>query len=134
GSPGAVARGLFAVAIVATAASGGCKKKAASAATEITGLGAVPESAEVVMGADVARVANSPLVAHAIDALLSRDADLVARWQKLRETCKLDIKQVKSLVLAIGPKTTAQPGSGPVLLVATGQFGESELVPCIRSL
>src|SRR5205807_7359881 len=99
-----------ALAICAVLALASCKKKSADASHDLTGLAAVPATAEVVCGADVARVSDSPLVTRAIDQLLARDADLAARWDKLRTTCKLERKNLKSIVLAIGPKTSAQPG------------------------
>ena len=97
---------------------------------EVAGLAAVPASAEVVIVADVAKVAESPLVARAIDQLLLKDADLAARWQKLQTDCKLDAKKLKHVVLAIGPKAGDAPGTGPVLMVATGQLVETELAEC----
>ena len=112
----------------------GCKKKTTDTSGELTGLAAVPASAEVVIGADVPRVSDSPLVERAVDQLLGRDSDLAAKWDKLREVCKIDRKQFKSILLAIGPKQSAQPGSGPVLMVATGQITEPALSACVRAM
>jgi hypothetical protein len=111
-----------------------CGKKAQAPSPELTGLAAVPASAEAVIAADVPRVLGSPLVERAVDTLLARDPDLAARWQKLHDTCKLDASQVKHVVLAIGPHTGPQPGTGPVLMVATGKLSETELATCVRDM
>jgi hypothetical protein len=120
--------------IFAAVATLACKKSGAPP-PEITGLAAVPSTAQVVIAADVARVIDSPLVERAIEQLLVRDATLAARWQKLKDACKLDVgTQVKRLVLAIGPHAGPQPGTGPVLVVATGKLVESELAACVRAM
>jgi hypothetical protein len=116
------------------AALAGCGKKHGKAAPEVSGLAAVPASAQAVVVADVARVADSPLVGRAVDQLLLRDPDLSQRWQKLTETCKLDAAKLKNIVLAIGPHEGQGPGTGPVLMVVTGQLVESELASCVRSM
>lgn len=111
----------------------GCGKKT-KRAPDVAGLAAVPASAQVVIAADVARVIDSPLVAHAVDQLLLRDADLATRWQRLRDSCKLDPKKLKQVVLAIGPHAGQQVGTGPVLMVVTGQLAETELASCVRAM
>ena len=40
---------------------------------------------------------------------------------------KLDISKIKNVVLAIGPKPGGDVGTGPVLMIATGQLVETEL-------
>ena len=118
-----------------------CHKKAART-PDVAGLAAVPASAEVVIAADVARVAGSPLVQRAADQLLLRDPELASRWQQLRDRCKLDIGHVHEVVLAIGPDRPApsapgvgnNPGTGPVLMVATGQLSETQLASCVRAM
>lgn len=112
----------------------GCGKKSSAPSPEVSGLAAVPASAEVVIAADVARVIGSPLVERAVDQLLLRDGDLAARWQKLQDSCKLSVAQIKYVVLAIGPHTGPQPGTGPVLMVATGKLVETELSACVRTM
>jgi hypothetical protein len=94
----------------------------------------VPASAEVVVVADVSRVADSPLVQRAVDQLLSRDADLATRWQKLHESCKLDVSSISKIILAIGPHTGPQPGTGPVLMVASGKLAETDFATCVRGM
>jgi hypothetical protein len=120
-------------AIAALALVASCKKSRAPA-PELVGLAAVPATAEVVVVVDVPRVAGSPLVQRAADQLLARDADLSVRWQKLHDSCKLDLDKLKTVALAIGPHQGPQPGTGPVLMVATGKIGETELATCVRGM
>jgi hypothetical protein len=120
---------------VAAALVASCGKKSSGPPPEVTGLAAVPSTAEVVVGADVARVAASPLVARAVDQLLLRDGGLASSWQKVQTACKLDPAQIEHVVLAIGPHPGPAPGTGPVLMVATGkQLSETQLVTCVRGL
>jgi hypothetical protein len=112
----------------------GCGKKSSAPPPELTGLAAVPASAEVVIGVDVARVAGSPLVQHAIEQLLARDAELASHWQQLQTSCKLDPKQLAHVVLAIGPHPGPQPGTGPILAVATGKVSETDFATCVRAM
>jgi hypothetical protein len=127
-------RALLATAALALALVAGCSKKDKGPAPALQGLAAVPATAEVVVVADVQRVIDTPLVQRAVDQLLSRDADLAARWQKLHDKCKLDVGQLSHITLAIGPHAGPQPGTGPVLLVATGKLSETELATCVRNM
>lgn len=124
------------VALAVVGSSVGCGKKSSTsgASPEITGLAAVPASAEVVIVADVARIRDAPLITRAVDQLLLRDPVLATRWQDLQASCKLDIKQFKHVVLATGPHTGTQPGTGPVLVVATGQLVETDFAACVRDM
>ena len=124
---------LAACSLVALVAASGCRSKTKPAA-KVAGLAAVPASAQVVVAADVARLASSPLVTRAVETLLLKDAELATRWQRLHDTCKLDLHKIKNVVLAIGPKTGTEPGTGPVLMVATGQLVETELAACVRAM
>ena len=126
-------RALLLLALVA------CGKKSGSTgsslAPEVSGLAAVPANAEDVIGIDVAKLVGAPLIVHAIDTLLLRDASLAGEWQKIHEGCKLDLgKQVKHAMLALGPHVGNAPGTGPTLLVAVGQFAEADLQTCVRSV
>lgn len=112
----------------------GCGSKKNKATPEVSGLGAVPASATAVVVADVARVIDSPLVQRAVDQLLLRDPQLSERWQHLSTSCKLDASKLKHVVLAIGPSQGQGPGTGPVLMVVTGQLVESELASCVRGM
>ncbi len=129
----------LALLVVAAVAIGGCGRKKAAGSNgpppEITGIAAVPANAEVVIAVDVPRVIDSPLVRRAVERLLLGTPDLAARWQQLHDSCKIDFaKQVKRIVVAIGPHTGPKPGTGPVLIVATGQFVEANLVACVRAM
>jgi hypothetical protein len=125
----------------------GCKKKSAGggSAPEVSGLGAVPVSADVVLSFDVPSIANAPLVQQAAAKLLLRDAGLASRWERLRTACKLDPLAMKQVVLALGPVSakaqgsaaplTAAPDAGKaVLMVVTGPLVESEFASCVRSM
>src|SRR3954471_11018924 len=95
---------VFAVAVLASLA--GCGKKARVASgppPEVSGLAAVPSTAEVIVGMDAVRLADSPLITRAIEMLLAREPDLATRWQALRESCQLEVKQLKRLMIALGP-------------------------------
>ncbi len=114
-----------------------CGKKANDVPPpEITGLAAVPSSAEIVIAVDVEKLANSPIVSRAVEQLLMRDAQLAQSWEHVRDACKIDVtKQIKRITIALGPPANpAKPGTGPVLMVATGSIGETELSTCVRSL
>ncbi len=132
-----------AVLLAAALAIGGCRKHKSGPSPDVTGLAAVPASAEVVLAVDVPRVMGSPLVQHAVDALLARDPDLAARWQKLHDSCKLNLDQIQHVALAIGPARPAEgvtppnaapPGTGPVLMVATGKLSETDFATCVRNM
>jgi hypothetical protein len=120
----------LAVALIVTA---GCGKKPRKS-PEVTGLAAVPASAQVVIVIDVVHAMDSPIVERAIDQLMLRDAELAARWQKLRDTCKIDLASISHVALAIGPKTGESPGTGPVVMVVTGKLVEAELATCVRGM
>lgn len=102
---------------------------------EVTGLAAVPASADVVIGVDVGKLAGSPIVERAIDQLLLRDPTLAARYEQLRAQCKLEAGQLRHLMLALGPPPAGgKPGTGPTLMIATGALAENELVKCVREV
>jgi hypothetical protein len=117
---------------------GGCGKKAAGPsgpAPEITGLAAVPATAEAVLGADVAKLAGSPVLDRAVEQLLQRNPTLSERWQHLKDDCKIDLgKQIKRVMLAIGPHPGPDPGTGPVIMVVVGSIAEADLKDCVAKL
>lgn len=125
-----------AVAALAAAGAGGCGKKPAHHAgpsPELTGLAAVPSTADVIVGVDVARLVESPIVTRAVEQLLAREQSLAARWQDLRTYCKVEINQVHHLMIALGPPPPGgKHGTGPMILIATGKISEPELVKCVR--
>ncbi len=122
------------LALVACAAvlATGCGKKATKATPEVSGLAAVPASAQAVVVADVTRVIDAPLVQRAVDQLLLRDPVLAERWQRFSTSCKVDARKLKHVVLAVSPMQGQH--TGPVLMVATGQIVESDLASCVRSM
>jgi hypothetical protein len=113
----------------------GCGKKASEPSgppPEITGLAAVPSTAEVVIGANIAKLVDTPVIDRAVDQLLLRNAVLSERWQRLRDDCKVDFgRQIKRVMLAIGPHTGPEPGTGPVLMVVVGSIPEADLKECV---
>lgn len=123
---------------LALGASLGCGKKPVERSgppPEITGLAAVPESAQVVIGANVAKLINAPVIDRAIEQLLMRNLVLAERWQYLRDECQIDLgRQVKRMMLAIGPRPAPEPGTGPVLMVVVGAMPEAELKDCVTKL
>lgn len=127
-------KALVACTLLAFAA---CGKKASDAPPpEVTGLAAVPSSAEIVIAIDVEKLSASPLVSRAVEQLLARDVQLRESWEHVRDACKLDlVKQIKRMTIALGPPSNpAKPGTGPVLMVATGAIAETPLTACVRSL
>jgi hypothetical protein len=88
----------------------------------------------VVIGIDVAKLAASPIVSRAAEQLLLREPSLAESWAHVNDACKIDVlKQVKHVVLALGPSQTAA-GSGAVLAVATGTLSEPDLATCVRTM
>ncbi|MDB4960336.1 MAG: hypothetical protein JWP01_335 [Myxococcales bacterium] len=118
--------------------TGGCGKKKSrdnAPSPEVTGLAAVPATAQVVIGADIGKLSGSPIVERAVQQLLLRDPKLAESWAHVQESCKLDLtKQVKHVMLALGPPGKGALGSGPVLMVATGALSEPDLASCIRTM
>jgi len=116
----------------------GCGKKPivpSGPPPEITGLAAVPVTAEVVLGADVAKLAGSPVIDRMLEELLRRDAVLSVRWQGLKDDCKVNLgKQIKHVMLAIGPHAGPAPGTGPVLMVVVGSIPEADFKDCVTKL
>ncbi len=128
---------LFLLAFAASGCSG-CGKKAelSGPPPEVTGLATVPANAEGVIGADIAKLADSPIVDKAIEQLLVRDAALALAWKQVREGCKINVvKQVKRIMLVLGPTPPGgRAGTGPSLMVAIGNFPESDIAECVGKL
>lgn len=116
----------------------GCGKKShlpTGPSPEVTGLAAVPSTADVILGLDAGRIAGSPIVGRALEMLLAREPDLSSRWQALRESCKLEVGQVNRVMIALGPpKPGARIGTGPMIMIATGKLVEADLVKCARDI
>ncbi len=134
----AVQRGALCLILALCAAVPGCGKKDVPSGPppELTGLAVVPASVEVVVGADIAKLTDSPVIDRALDQLLMRDPVLSERWQRLKDECKIDLgKQIKRVMLALGPNRPGPaPGTGPVLMIAVGSLPETELQQCVTKL
>ena len=72
------ARRLLCVLGLASLAGSGCGKKALPSGPppELTGLAVVPASAEVVVGADLAKLRDAPVIDRAMDQVLGSDPAL----------------------------------------------------------
>jgi hypothetical protein len=129
---------VVAIAAAAIALAGGCGKKASEPSgppPEVTGLAAVPANAQVVIGVDVGKLLGSQVVERAVDQLLLHNPVLSERWQRLHDDCKIDLgRQIKRMMLAIGPHPGPQPGTGPVILVVVGSIAEAQLKDCVAKL
>lgn len=119
-------------------AGAGCGKKPLPSGPppELTGLAVVPASAEVVVGLDLKKLDDAPVIDRVVEELFANDAVLAERWQRLRDDCKIDlVKQVRHIMLALGPpRTGPTPGTGPVLMVAVGSLPEADLKDCVTKL
>jgi len=117
--------------------AGACTKRKAkdtSLSPEVSGLAAVPATAQVVIGADVSKLTDSPIIARAVERLLMTEPKLAESWAHVQESCKIDpVRQLRHVMLAIGPSPGAA-GTGPVLMVATGTLSEPDLASCIRTM
>lgn len=133
---GARARQLLVMlgAAAALAACGSKKAKERSLPPEVTGLAAVPATAQVVIAADIGKLARSPIVTRAVDQLLLREPALAERWAHIADSCKLELtRNVKHVILALGPPAQGA-GTGPVMMVATGTISEADLQSCVRTM
>jgi hypothetical protein len=129
---------ILAASLAVGAAGPGCGKKQVSTgpAPDLTGLAVIPASAEVVLGADIAKLTDSQVIDRGVEQLLMRESALSASWQRLKDECKIDLgKQIKRVMLALGPNRPGpSPGTGPVLMVAVGSLPEAELQQCVTKL
>ncbi|HEY4059046.1 MAG TPA: hypothetical protein VGM39_20665 [Kofleriaceae bacterium] len=126
---------LYVVALVAITSAGCRKNTPPGPPPEVTGLAAVPVTAQVIIGADVAKLSASPIVGKAVEQLLMRDSELSESWSHVVDNCKIDLtKQIEHVVLALGPAGTGAVGTGPVLMVATGKVSEPDLASCVRTM
>lgn len=129
---------LIAFALVAIASAGckGGKNTPSGPPPEVTGLAAVPVTAQVIIGADVAKLSASPIVTKAVEQLLMRDTELSESWSHVVDSCKIDLtKQIEHVMLALGPPNTGGAvGTGPVLMVAVGKVSEPDLASCVRTM
>lgn len=130
-----IGAGVVLLGLALPTACGGKKKPREAPSPEVTGLAAVPATAQVVIGVDVGKLAGSPITQRAVEQLLLRDPQLAASWTHVRDGCALDLpRQVKHVMLALGPSGQGAVGAGPVLMVATGTLAEPDLAGCLRTL
>ena len=126
--------GTIVLSLLLVAACTKRKAKDTALSPEVSGLAAVPATAQVVIAADVSKLADSPIIARAVERLLMSEPKLAESWAHVQESCKIDpIKQIRHVMLAIGPPPGGA-GTGPVLMVATGSLSEPDLATCIRSM
>lgn len=133
-------RAALVAALVAVVGLSACSDKAKQAAAEqqarvaaasqVSGLAAIPAGAHAVLGADVAQLAASPLVRHALRGVVERDPGLGERLAALQTRCKLDLaKDLTHVHVALMGDSSARD----VLLVAEGRFDEAAIVACVRA-
>ncbi len=127
---------LAALAVLAILA--GCHRKTSDArgpSPELSGLAAVPSTAEAIVGIDPGRLVESPILTRAIETVLAREPDLATKWTSLRETCRLELANIHRIMLALGPTPAGgRFGTGPLVMIATGKIVEVELVKCVRDI
>lgn len=131
-----VSAGFIAGFVAFGVAGGACKDKRRErrALVPVAALTAVPADASVVVGIDVPQLAQAAVVARAVDQMLLRDPELAARIARLAKDCGVDVTtQVKTVVLAVGPRPEKNVGVQPSLLVASGQIGEAALTRCLQA-
>ncbi|MBA3396734.1 MAG: hypothetical protein H0T89_29145 [Deltaproteobacteria bacterium] len=127
--------GTLVLSLLLVAACTKRKAKDTALSPEVSGLAAVPATAQVVISADVGKLADSPIIARAVERLLLSDPKLAESWTHVQESCKIDpLTQIKHVMLAIGPAQGGGAGTGPVLMVATGSLNEPDLSSCIRTM
>jgi hypothetical protein len=128
---------LLVVAVILVV-SGGCgikKEKVEGKESEakptlasVEGLQAVPATASAVIGLDVRKLSESPVILRAVDRMFARDKTLKDELSAVLGACKIDItKDVDAATVALIPR-----GEGTdSLLVAKGRFAESALTACL---
>ena len=126
--------GTLVLGLLLVAACSKRKAKDTSLSPEVSGLAAVPATAQVLIAADVSKLTDSPIIARAVERLLLSEPRLAESWAHVQESCKIDpIRQIRHVMLAIGP-AQGGAGTGPVLMVATGSLSEPDLASCIRTM
>ncbi len=103
----------------------GCKDRGGPkpVAPTAKGLSLIPKQAKQLAVGNVAKLAASPLVRHAVKELLSRDPELAERVNHLTTECGLAPEKIETVVIAIDAQDS--------LLVAHGALEEAALVACV---
>lgn len=110
---------------------GACSGKAASARQpppDLEGLAAIPDTAQVVIGAQPAGLASSAVVRRAVDQMLARDPALEQRLGRIAARCQVDVAALDTVHVAL---TSQAP---QVVLVVTGALAEGPLTACVQGL
>jgi hypothetical protein len=94
---------------------------------DLAGLSAVPASARVVIAADPRRLAESPVVARAIDLMIEREPELGGRIERLAAACGIDWRGHLDSVHLVLTDDAPQP-----LLVVTGKLDEADVAECVQ--
>ena len=95
---------------------------------EVSGLDAVPASVRVVVGANVAAIADSWLVERAIGQMFQRDPGLEERITQLVAECRFEpARDLRSLVIGLG----SGANEDQAVMVATGKFVEADVARCV---
>lgn len=95
---------------------------------EVRGLEAVPASVRVVVGANVAAIADSWLVQRAIGQMFLRDPGLDERIGQLIAECRFEpARDLRSLVIGLG----SGADEDQAVMVATGKFVEADVARCV---
>ena len=93
----------------------------------VEGLGAIPGEASIVVGINVARLAESSVAQRTLRRLLAEDPALAGRVESLLGTCGIDpAKDVETVHIGV-----VDDGAGYVL-VARGTLEETRVVDCVR--
>ena len=88
----------------------------------------LPASASALIRIDLARLAKSPLVVRAAQAIATRDAASAARLNDFFTRCGIDVaNDLAALAIVLGPPGPKQDAA----LVVEGKFAEPALLACI---
>jgi hypothetical protein len=126
-------RSAVAALVLALALVPGCGKKKAKPEVPkaVAGLAAIPAGARVVIGIDVGRVAEAPLIQHAVGQMLLRDPELAQRIDRLLDDCQLDpVAQLQTVHIGLADQPTKEVGR-PVVMVVSGKLVETDLATCV---
>lgn len=108
---------------------GGCgdhaSRETGAEAAPAMGLAAIPDSAQVIVVADVKKLAASPLVARAVHEMMARDAALKARFEVMSAACGVDFStDIDRALIGLGDDP------GEVVLVVDGRLRATDLAAC----
>ncbi|HLU68375.1 MAG TPA: hypothetical protein VKZ63_18955 [Kofleriaceae bacterium] len=128
---------LAAAAALLLSAAAGCKDDskgggggdAAKRVAAVAGMSAIPASADVVLGADVAALAGSELVQRAVGRMLLADPGLSREVDQLFEGCGFrPERDLRTVLLAMD---SGDGEADRTLLVATGTLKEGAIASCV---